>query len=105
MSRMFLARLLMAAILTIAGTSGVARAIFVRTAPPPPHYSSVVHAPRHGMVWAPGYYRWYGRHYSWVRGGWVVPPRRGAVWVTPTWRRGHGGYTFVPGRWRGGRWR
>jgi hypothetical protein len=29
-----------------------------------------------------------------------MPPRPGAVWIPPTWRRGHGGYAFVPGRWR-----
>jgi len=90
-----------AAILTAAATSDLAWAVFVRTAPPPHHGGFVGRRTAHrGMVWTPGYYRWHGGHYSWVWGGWVVPPHRGAVWVARCWRRGHGGYTFVAGRWR-----
>jgi hypothetical protein len=78
-----------------------ANAIVVRTPPPPPRRSrAMFRAPRHGMVWTPGFYGWRGGRYTWMPGRWAVPPRRGAMWVAPRWRRTRGGYAFVAGRWR-----
>lgn len=62
--------------------------------PPPP--VRVVHAPppRHGYVWAPGYWRWEPRvhHHVWVEGYWV---------------RARPGYRYRPARWvhEGHEWR
>src|SRR6185437_8644562 len=42
---------------------------YVDVAPPAPRYE-VVPAPRHGYVWAPGYWDWRRGHYVWVRGHW-----------------------------------
>src|SRR5215472_16988803 len=86
-----------------ATTVSQANAMFVKTPPPspPPRADVAIHrAPRHGLVWTPGYYRWRGSRYHWVPGMWVVPPHPGAIWIAPTWRYGHGGYTFVAGRWQ-----
>jgi len=44
--------------------------ITVREAPPPLR-AEVVPAPRHGYVWAPGYWSWQGHHHVWHRGDWV----------------------------------
>jgi|SRR5579883_989431 len=81
--------------------AGDAKAVFVRTAPPPPRSTAVIgRAPGAGWVWTPGFYTWGGRRYVWTPGRWRRPPHRGAVWVSPVWRRGPGGWTFVAGRWR-----
>jgi hypothetical protein len=52
-------------------------------APPAPHVE-VVPPPRHGYIWAPGYWQLNGRHHVWIRG---------------RWEKRHGRYYFVPGRW------
>jgi hypothetical protein len=103
MKQQWVLRGAVAAILTTAATINLAHAVVVRNAPPPPPHEgamAIERAPRPGMVWTPGYYRWRAGTYFWMPGRWVVPPRAGAVWVPPMWRRGPHGYAFVGGRWR-----
>lgn len=66
-------------------------------APPAPHVE-VVPPPRHGYIWAPGYWQWNGRHHVWIRGRWLRA-RPGYVWAHERWEKRHGRYYFVPGRW------
>ncbi len=100
MKHSFLIRMVIAGMLA-AGAIHQADAIVVRRAPPRAPRSAVVvgRAPRRGMVWTPGFYRWRGGRYSWISGRWAVPPHPRAVWVAPRWRRTRGGYRFIPGRW------
>jgi hypothetical protein len=82
-------------------TVGAANAqIVVRIGPPPPHPVEVVPAPRMGFVWIPGFHRWNGHHYVWVRGHWAHPPHPGAVWVPGEWREEQGGHVWHEGYWR-----
>ena len=64
--------------------------VYVRVAPPAPVYE-VVPPPRHGYVWAPGYWNWNGHRHVWHRGYWV---------------RERQGYRYEPHHWvqRGNRW-
>jgi hypothetical protein len=73
-------------------------------APPPPPVE-VAPAPPPvvaGTYWAwrPGYWRWNGIRYVWIRGHYVHAPRAEAVWIPGAW-------VFVGGRyaWHGGHWR
>lgn len=104
MKKRFLAGIALLIMLTGEGLVPLARATFVRTAPPRARNTVVVgRAPRRGMVWRAGYWgpaRRGRRQFVWMPGRWVMPPRTGAVWVSPRWRRSRGGYTFVAGRWR-----
>lgn len=80
---------------------GVANAqIVVRIGPPPPRPVEVVPAPRAGFVWVPGFHRWNGHRYVWVRGHYVHPPHPGAVWVAGEWREEQGGHVWHEGYWR-----
>ena len=60
--------------------------------PPPPMRREVMPPPRHGFVWAPGYWNWHHGRYVWRDGHWV---------------RARHGYHYVPDRWErhGKRWR
>jgi len=105
MKNPILASVALGAMLLAEGTFSPIQAIFVRTPPPRPVSSRVVgRRPGSRYVWTRGYYRW-GRRpggrtgFVWTPGRWRRAPRTGAVWVSPQWRRGRGGYTFVPGRW------
>ena len=82
-------------------TVGAANAqIVVRIGPPPPRPVEVVPAPRPGWVWVPGFHRWNGRRYVWVRGHYAHAPREGAVWVPGEWREERGGHVWHEGYWR-----
>jgi hypothetical protein len=72
----------------------------VGSEPPPPVVETVVLSPGPGYVWVHGYWRWYGRHWVWVRGAWVIPPRYGAVWISGGWGHRFGHVTWVEGHWR-----
>lgn len=77
--------------------------IVVRIGPPPPRPAEVVPSPprRHrDWVWEPGYHRWDGHRYVWVRGRYAKPPRPGAVWVPGDWRNERGGQVWHQGYWR-----
>jgi len=74
--------------------------IYVRVAPPAPR-TEFVPAPRHGYVWAPGYWDWRGHRHVWVSGHWVRE-RPGYVYYGPRWvERGNGWY-MEHGRWSRG---
>ncbi len=83
-------------------TVGAANAqIVVRIgAPPPPQVEVVPAAPHPGWVWVPGYHRWDGHRYVWVRGSYRRPPHPGAVWVAGDWREERGGHVWHAGYWR-----
>lgn len=65
--------------------------------PPPPRYE-VVPAPRHGYVWAPGYWHWDGRHHVWRSGHWVAE-RPGYVYHAPRWVERNGRWYYAESRW------
>ena len=77
--------------------------IVVRIGPPPPRPVEVVPAPppaHRDWVWVPGYHRWDGHKYVWVRGEYRRPPHAGAVWVPGEWREEGGGHVWHEGTWR-----
>jgi hypothetical protein len=58
-------------------------------------------APRADAQWVDGYWAWdkARESYTWVTGGWQVPPSEGAFWVNGYWRRDQAGWIRVPGFW------
>jgi hypothetical protein len=74
--------------------------ITVREAPPPMR-AEMVPAPRHGYVWAPGYWNWQGRQHVWHRGAWVRA-RPGYAYAAPSWAERDGRWEFHQGRWARG---
>jgi hypothetical protein len=68
----------------LAAAAASARVV-VGIAPPPVIVETPVPAPGPGYVWTPGYYRWDGRAYVWVPGGWVVAPFPAARWAPHHW--------------------
>jgi hypothetical protein len=70
--------------------------ILVDRAPPP--REEVVPAPRHGYVWAPGYWDWRGHRHVWVKGHWERE-RRGMYWHPSRWVERDGRWVFERGRW------
>ena len=66
-------------------------------APPPPRVE-VIPAPRHGFVWAPGY--WEARHHRhiWIAGHWE-PVRHGHAYRAPRWIERDNRWYFERGRW------
>ncbi len=69
----------------------------VSNAPPAPRFESVP-APRHGYVWAPGYWSWNGRHHVWAAGHWI-PERAGYQYVYSEWVPSQGGWSLREGGW------
>jgi len=74
--------------------------LYIGSAPPAPVYERIP-APRHGYVWAPGYWNWTGHRYVWVRGHWERA-RAGYAWHRPEWRQGDRGWELDRGGWRHG---
>jgi hypothetical protein len=68
------------------------------TAPPPPLRVEHVPPPRHGYVWAPGYWRWQGHRYVWVGGHWIRG-RHGYHYAPPHWEREGRRWRYYDGRW------
>jgi hypothetical protein len=89
-------------VFALALAAGVANAaeIFVRFGPPPPPREVIAVRPGPRYVWVPGYYRYTGRHYGWVKGYWAKPPRPHARWVPGYWTPRRGGHVWVGGYWR-----
>jgi len=76
-------------------------AVYIGSAPPAPIYERVP-GPRHGHVWAPGYWEWRGHRHAWVPGHYVVA-RPGYVYAAPRWQQRQGRWYMEPSRWdRGG---
>ena len=65
---------------------------------PPPARVEVVPAPRHGYVWAPGYWNWSGHRHVWVSGRWYRE-HRGRHWVAERWEDRNGRWHFERGHW------
>lgn len=73
----------------------------VRVAPPAPIVETVP-APRHGYVWAPGYYDYRGGNYTWIQGHWERA-RPGYEWREARWvETGNGQWRRVGGNWERG---
>lgn len=66
--------------------------------PPPVQIVEITPQPRHGYIWAPGYWRWHDHRHVWVEGRWLKA-RPGHVWVSERWERRDDHHHFVPGRW------
>ncbi|MGH8854702.1 MAG: YXWGXW repeat-containing protein, partial [Telluria sp.] len=71
--------------------------LYIGSAPPEPIYEHVPR-PRHGHVWAPGYWEWRGHRHAWVPGHWIAA-RPGYAYAPPRWHRRHDGWYMEPGRW------
>ena len=67
------------------------------SAPPPPRDERAP-APRDGYVWAPGYWEWNGRAYSWVSGRFMFD-HHGAHWVADRWEQAGPHWQRVAGHW------
>jgi hypothetical protein len=72
--------------------------VFLDTAPPPARHE-VIPAPRHGYVWAPGYWGHGHGRYHWVRGHWIRE-RRGMYWHPDRWENRDGHWVLERGGWR-----
>jgi len=73
----------MVAASVVAISAPVAAAVYVQIAPPALQVETVP-APRHGYIWAPGYWNWRGNHHVWAKGTWVRE-RRGYAYHSPSW--------------------
>ncbi|MFC0251661.1 hypothetical protein [Massilia consociata] len=71
--------------------------LVISSGPPAPVYERVP-GPRHGYVWAPGYWEWRGHRHAWVPGHYVAA-RPGYVYAPPRWYQRHGGWYMEPARW------
>jgi len=69
----------------------------VAIGPPAPRYE-VVPAPRHGYIWAPGYWAWDGHRPVWHSGRWIRE-RHGHHWVADRWERRGDHWYFHGGHW------
>jgi len=74
--------------------------VYVAVAPPPLVVETVPVAPGPNYVWLPGFHRWDGHAYLWVKGHYVIAPRPHAVWITGHWVHHHRGWYWVDGRWK-----
>jgi hypothetical protein len=61
-------------------------------APPPP-------SPGVEFVWAPGYHRWWGGRYVWVRGHYERRPHPGARYWPGHWERHARGHVWIEAHW------
>ncbi|TWI69577.1 YXWGXW repeat-containing protein [Pseudoduganella lurida] len=69
----------------------------IGSAPPPLRYERMP-PPRHGYVWAPGYWGWDGYRHVWMAGSWL-PDRPGYVYAAPSWREREGRWYYEQARW------
>jgi hypothetical protein len=75
------------------------RRYYAPHAPPAARYEYRGVAPSARHIWAPGYWHWSGREYTWIGGRWDVG-RSGYAYVAPTWHRHHAArYEYIPGHW------
>ena len=82
----------------LASTPASARAFVDIEIAPPPVREEIVPAPRHGYVWAQGYWNWNGHRHVWVAGHWVRA-RRGYHWIAPHWEQRGPRWHYEPGIW------
>ena len=78
------------------GYASAGEDIVVDAAPPPPR---VERQPPHrdGYVWAPGYWEWNGRFFSWASGTWIA--ERPGHWVASRWDLIGNQWHYVQGHW------
>ena len=74
--------------------------VYVQARPPVPVAEVVVASPGPEYVWVPGYHRWDGAAYVWVKGTWQRPPHAHAQWVAGHWAEHKNGWYWVEGRWK-----
>ncbi|TQK03888.1 YXWGXW repeat-containing protein [Herbaspirillum sp. SJZ130] len=67
---------------------------------PPPLRVEPLPPPRHGYIWAPGYWDWNGHDHVWREGRWMRE-RSGYSYAQPVWRQGPNGWVLDRGGWRG----
>jgi hypothetical protein len=65
---------------------------------PPPQRYEPVPPPRHGHVWAPGFWQAVGHHHEWVPGHWIEA-RRDHAWVADRWVPVGHRWRYDPGHW------
>lgn len=87
-----------AAFLPLPSIAQTGFSIVIGSAPPPPRFESVP-PPRHGHVWAPGYWNWEGDRHVWMSGRWEAE-RRGQHYRRAQWMRDDGGYRLERGGWQ-----
>jgi hypothetical protein len=96
--RKFAVASLLAASAAIGSQLAAARVdVDVVIAPPAARYEAVP-APRHGYVWAPGYWAWNGRKHEWRSGRWMKE-RHGEHWVAQNWEHRGDRWYFHDGHW------
>lgn len=71
--------------------------VMISNAPPAPLYERAP-PPRHGQVWAPGYWEWRGQRHAWVPGHYVRA-RPGYVYAPPMWQQRQGRWVMHEPRW------
>ncbi|HEY2797646.1 MAG TPA: hypothetical protein VGK26_07135 [Thermoanaerobaculia bacterium] len=74
--------------------------VYVKARPPVPVSEVVVASPGPDYVWVPGYHRWDGATYVWVKGTWQRPPHAHAKWAAGHWVEHRNGWYWVEGRWK-----
>ena len=84
-----------AAIAPTAALAQVDFSLVIGNAPPPPRFESVP-PPRHGYVWAPGFWRWDGYRHAWVAGHWLQE-RPGYRYAPSEWVRVNNGWGWREG--------
>jgi len=72
-------------------------ALSINVGPPPPRVEYIP-PPRHGYVWAPGYWRWNGHRHVWVKGRYMHG-RGHAQWVPDQWDRRGDRWYYQRGHW------
>lgn len=92
--------LLSAAAFTLVATPCYAGGVVIGVAPPAPVIEAVPPPPAVGYVWRPGYWRWNGVRYIWIRGVYVMAPHRGVAWIPGHWVVRGRGWVWAPGHWR-----
>jgi len=97
MRKLAIASLLAASTAIGSGLAAARTEVSVVIAPPAPRYE-VVPAPRHGYVWAPGYYGWNGHKHVWHSGRWMRE-RHGEHWVAHSWEQRGDRWYFHDGHW------
>jgi hypothetical protein len=74
-----------------------AATIYVQVGPPEMRVEAVP-APRHGYVWAPGYWNYRGNQHVWAKGTWVRE-RPGYAYHSPKWVEHDGRWSQERAHW------
>ena len=105
--KIFLTVIALGLILALAGPVPVTSAqvpdtVHIRIPPPPRAHDMPAPRPDSISVWIPGYQEYDPgmEAYVWHPGWWDHPPKKGAKWIPPKYKRQHGEYKFIPGRWK-----